>query len=63
MTTKTAATENYLIERKRGKVDLCESRGGAWKTIRRNINEETAAHYGFNLSSPAVREVFGERRS
>jgi hypothetical protein len=54
----TAATANYLIERIGPRVDLCESQGDAWVTIRRNISRATAARYGFNLDAPAVRKVF-----
>lgn len=56
----TAAIDNYLIERMNdGRVNLCESQGEAWITIRRDITPEVAKGYGFNLDAPAVRDVFG----
>ena len=55
----TAAITNYLIERKAdGTVNLCESQGGQWITIRLNISTITAERFGFNLEAPAVQEVF-----
>lgn len=58
----TAATDRYLIEATEGRVDLCESRGGAWVTIRRDIDERTARDRGFNLDAPAVQKVFEAAR-
>jgi hypothetical protein len=55
----TAATDRYLIERMDdGTVNLCESQGGAWVTICRDISPEMAARRGFNLDAPSVRRVF-----
>lgn len=54
----TAGTANYLIESDAGRVDLCESQGGQWITIQRDVSTAEAARFGFNLDSPAVRAVF-----
>lgn len=59
----TAATERFLIEAVAGRVDLCEQKGGAWVTIRRDISTDMARHHGFNLDAPAVRAVFTASRS
>lgn len=56
----TAAISNYLIERVGDRVDLCQSQGDQWVTIRRDIDRRTADQYGFNLQSPAVLAVFAE---
>lgn len=56
----TAATANYLIESASGHVNLCESQGDCWVTIRRDIDRRTAEQYGFNLDSPAVQAVFDD---
>jgi hypothetical protein len=56
----TAATDRYLIEAVDGRVDLCESQGGSWVTIRCGISREMARRHGFSLDSPAVQAVFTE---
>jgi len=56
----TAAITNYLIESVGGRVDLCESQGGSWVTIRRGISRRTAERFGFNLNSNQVEKVFVE---
>lgn len=56
---QTAAIDRYLIERvSRNCVNLCESQGDQWITIRRDIDQQTATRFGFNPKSPEVQAVF-----
>ena len=59
----TAATATHLIESNEGGIDLCESQGGAWVTIKRDVDSTTLLRYGFNLDSPAVQAVLAEAAS
>ena len=54
----TVAITNYLLERVRNRVDLCELQGGQWITIRSRVSRSDAARYGFNLECPAVQRIF-----
>ncbi len=64
-TIETAAITNYLIERRENtdghaQVNLCESQGDQWITIKRSIDQSTARRFGFNLSNPTVERIFAE---
>jgi len=63
--SRTAATATHLIEAvmvggRVKRVDLCESQGGQWVTIRHGITQQDASAFGFNLAAPAVLAVFGK---
>ena len=56
---RTAAVANYLLERKNAKqVDVCESQGGEWITIRPDIRLSRVEYFGFDAESEAVKAVF-----
>ncbi len=56
--TATNNTKSHLIQKFNNQVNLCESRDRQWVLIRRGISIQTAADYGFDVSSARVKMIF-----